>query len=101
MKKILTLAIFFVKNDRNIETVKNTICIFSLVLVLLVTLSSCSSDSEDTSNCLTVTEKTVNKNYSPSKLYITLSDGQIYSVSYTKYTSVNIGDSACNGMSFN
>jgi len=100
MKKLFILAIFFAKNDKGIETVKNTVCISVLLIVLLSTLFSCSPDSEEYS-CPTVTGKRVDKNYSPSRLYVTLSDGQTYSVSYTKYTSINIGDTACSAINFN
>lgn len=101
MKKLFTLAIFFAKNDKEgIETVKSTVCISVFLIVLLSTLFSCSSNSQDFS-CPKVVEKRVDKNYSPSKLYIVLNNGQTYSVSYTKYISINVGDEACTAINFN
>lgn len=99
MKKLFTLAIFFVKNDRDIEIVKNIICITTLVVVLLITLSSCSPDSS--SSCPTVAEKRIDKNVSPSKFYVTLSNGQTSGVSYAKYNSLNIGDEVCTILNYN
>lgn len=99
MKKLFTLATLLSKNDRNIEKAKSAICISVLFIVLLITLSSCSNDEQ--SSCPTVAEKRIDKNATPSKFYVTLSNGQTSGVSYAKYSSLNIGDEVCTILNYN
>jgi len=69
------------------------------LIAILAILSSCSNDEQ--SSCPKVAEKRIDKNVSPSKFYVTLSNGQTSGVSYAKYNSLNIGDEVCTILNYN